>query len=73
MADSTVKLVSSVKSFDGFQNVYSHQSKELNCDMKFAIYLPPGNSAGKPHPVLYWLSGLTCDENNCVQKSGFQR
>lgn len=41
--------------------------------MKFAIYLPPQYSADSKLPVIYWLSGLTCDENNFIQKAGAQR
>lgn len=42
--------------------------------MKFSIYLPPNSGEGsKKSPVLYWLSGLTCDETNFIQKSGFQK
>lgn len=70
-----IKLVSSNKVFGGFQKVYSHQSKELACEMKFAIYLPPqlDENSSIRVPVLYWLSGLTCDESNFVQKAGAQR
>jgi len=61
---------SSVKSFGGTQGVYSHASKALSCNMNFAVYLPEGNG---PFPVLYWLSGLTCTEENFITKAGAQR
>ena len=41
--------------------------------MRFAIYLPPQASNGKKVPVLYWLSGLTCTDENFMQKAGAQR
>jgi S-formylglutathione hydrolase len=66
-----LKEISSNKSFGGYQKVFSHYSKELSCEMNFAIYLPP--ETDKKSPVLYYLSGLTCNELNCVQKGGFQR
>jgi S-formylglutathione hydrolase len=69
---SQLKEVSANKCFNGVQKVFSHQSKEMKCEMNFAIYLPDG-SADKKLPVLFWLSGLTCDHLNAVQKSGFQR
>ncbi|KAG5679892.1 hypothetical protein PVAND_009429 [Polypedilum vanderplanki] len=69
---SELKEISSNKIFNGYQKVFSHQSKELSCEMNFAIFLP-ADSAEKKLPVLYYLSGLTCNELNCVQKSGFQR
>lgn len=68
-----IKLIASNKSFGGVQKVYSHHSKELDCEMKFAIYLPPQSTADNKLPVLYWLSGLTCNETNFIQKAGAQQ
>lgn len=59
-------------SFGGWQDVYRHHSQTLDCDMTFAIYLPPQAQDG-PVPVLYWLSGLTCSEQNFITKAGAQR
>lgn len=59
-------------SFGGWQDVYRHASRVLGCDMHFAIYLPPQAQRG-PVPVLYWLSGLTCTEQNFIIKAGAQR
>uniref|UniRef100_A0A224XH76 S-formylglutathione hydrolase n=1 Tax=Panstrongylus lignarius TaxID=156445 RepID=A0A224XH76_9HEMI len=67
-----LKEVSCNKSFDGFQKVFSHDSKVLKCSMKFGIYLPPNGDA-KKLPVIYWLSGLTCTEQNFVTKAGAQQ
>ena len=64
-------LLSEVKSFGGRQLRYSHQSTSCNCEMIFAAYLPPQAENG-PVPVLYWLSGLTCTDENFVQKAGAQ-
>lgn len=58
--------------FGGSQEVWEHQSTVLSCPMKFAIYLPPQAKDTKL-PVLYWLSGLTCNEQNFITKAGFQR
>ncbi|CAN7943268.1 unnamed protein product [Ixodes pacificus] len=65
-------LVSSNKCFGGLQKVYSHFSSTLKCTMKFAIFLPPKSEAA-PVPLLYWLSGLTCTEQNFIQKAGAQK
>lgn len=46
-------------------------SKELGCQMNFAVYLPPQAEDGEV-PVIYWLSGLTCTEQNFIMKSGVQ-
>jgi S-formylglutathione hydrolase len=58
--------------FNGRQEVWQHRSSALNCDMRFGIYLPEAALLGQPCPVLYWLSGLTCTEQNFITKSGFQ-
>ena len=58
--------------FGGWQDVYRHRSAVLGCDMTFAIYLPP-QAQECPVPVLYWLSGLTCSEQNFITKAGAQR
>ncbi|MBD3642056.1 MAG: S-formylglutathione hydrolase [Marinobacter sp.] len=61
------------KSFGGWHKQYSHRSETLNCSMRFAIYLPPQAFNGQRVPVLYWLSGLTCTDENFMQKAGAQR
>ena len=69
-----VKQVSNAKCFGGQQQVFEHASKELGCQMKFAIFLPStASEAGAKLPTVYYLSGLTCNEQNMITKSGFQR
>lgn len=58
--------------FGGWQDVYRHESQVLGCAMNFAVYLPPQVRQGRL-PVLYWLSGLTCTEQNFITKSAVQR
>jgi S-formylglutathione hydrolase len=55
----------------GNLQVWQHDSAATSTPMKFAIYLPPKANTGEKLPVLYWLSGLTCTEQNFIQKSGF--
>lgn len=55
----------------GDLQVWQHDSAATSTPMKFAIYLPPKANTGEKLPVLYWLSGLTCTEQNFIQKSGF--
>ncbi|QTN46285.1 S-formylglutathione hydrolase [Ectopseudomonas mendocina] len=69
----TLEIVSSNKSFGGWHKRYKHRSSSLNCDMVFAVYLPPQAEQGAKLPVLYWLSGLTCTDENFMQKAGAQR
>ncbi|HLT43518.1 MAG TPA: S-formylglutathione hydrolase [Luteimonas sp.] len=59
-------------SHGGWQDVYRHRSEVLGCDMTVGVYFPPQAEAG-PCPVLYWLSGLTCTEQNFITKAGAQR
>ena len=59
-------------SHGGWQEVWKHDSAALGCEMRFGIYLPP-QSEHAPCPVLYWLSGLTCSEQNFITKAGAQR
>ncbi|WP_426416460.1 S-formylglutathione hydrolase [Aestuariirhabdus sp. LZHN29] len=65
--------ISSNRSFGGWHRQYRHYSRMLNCSMRFAIYLPPGADKRTPVPVLYWLSGLTCSDENFMQKAAAQR
>lgn len=58
--------------FGGWQRRYTHASSVCQCDMTFALYLPPQAEHG-PVPVVYWLSGLTCTDENFVNKAGAQR
>jgi len=69
----TIKNISCNKSFGGWHKQYSHESETLSCTMRFAIFLPPQASEKNKVPVLYWLSGLTCTDENFMQKSGVQR
>lgn len=65
--------ISSTMCFGGWHKQYLHDSAVLGCRMRFAIYLPPQAARGDKVPVLYWLSGLTCTDENFMQKAGAQR
>jgi S-formylglutathione hydrolase len=67
-----ITSVSRNKCFGGVQGVYSHESRETGCVMRFGVFLPPQAEAHAV-PVLYWLSGLTCTEENFIVKAGAQR
>lgn len=68
----SLTLIEKHRSFGGEQCKYSHYSEVLQCDMTFSIYLP-SNKEMKKIPLIWWLSGLTCTDDNFSQKSGFQR
>ncbi|MEM6583364.1 MAG: S-formylglutathione hydrolase [Pseudomonadota bacterium] len=73
---ANLERIGSNRCFGGQQLRYSHSSETLNCDMTFSVFLPPGvdeASASEAVPVVYWLSGLTCTDENFVTKAGAQR
>ncbi len=67
-----MQQISASKIFEGQQLQYRHRSDSLDCDMEFSVYLPP-QAASTRVPVVYWLSGLTCTDQNFVTKAGAQR
>jgi S-formylglutathione hydrolase len=71
--DPLIESISVNKIFGGWHKQYSHNSKTVNANMRFAIFLPPQANNGKKVPVLYWLSGLTCTDENFMQKAGALR
>lgn len=63
--------ISTSKSFGGTQSVYSHISNVCDCEMTFAVYVPPQAST-QPCPVLWYLSGLTCSHANVMDKGEYR-
>ncbi len=69
-----MERVSFSKCFGGEQTVWKHASAALSCDMRVAVFTPPREVHGAgPFPTLFWLSGLTCTEENFTVKAGAQR
>ena len=66
------EIVSETRAFGGLQRTYRHASQATGTSMRFAAFLPPQAEA-RPVPVLWFLSGLTCTEDNFTQKAGAQR
>ncbi len=67
-----MKQIESIKESGGYLNRYTHQSDSCQCEMTFSVYLPPQAQDSKV-PTIYWLSGLTCTDDNARTKGGFQR
>ena len=67
-----MELLSTNVCFGGEHRRYRHHSAALDCEMEFAVFLPPSaiGSESRKVPVLYWLSGLTCTDQNFMQKAG---
>ncbi len=68
---SDLKLIEERHSHGGVQRVYSHWSHACQCDMTFAIFLPP-QAANGPCPTLTFLSGLTCSHTNVMEKGEYR-
>lgn len=67
-----MQQIESIREFGGYLNRYTHDSSACSCEMTFSAYLPPQAERG-PVPALYWLSGLTCTDDNVRIKAGAQR
>lgn len=67
-----MEMLEEHRCFEGWQQRWRHDSATLNCAMTFSIFLPQPRE-NTPPPVLYWLSGLTCNDENFTTKAGAQR
>jgi len=56
------------RAFNGTVEFYTHQSYSTQTPMNFSVYRPIIEGRKRP-PVLFWLSGLTCNEENFMQKA----
>ncbi|MET0267067.1 MAG: S-formylglutathione hydrolase [Duganella sp.] len=70
-----LELLSEHACFGGVQRFYRHQSREIGLPMRFSVFLPatPENPASAPQPALFFLAGLTCNEETFMIKAGAQR
>ena len=69
---SDFEQVSSALCFGGTQLTLSHDSAVTGTKMRLSVFVPPAAKSG-PVPVVYYLSGLTCTEENFTVKAGAQR
>ncbi|MGI9341821.1 MAG: S-formylglutathione hydrolase [Gammaproteobacteria bacterium] len=67
-----MELLSQTRCFDGSLGYYRHDAETTNCAMRFSAFVPAQAATG-PVPVLWWLSGLTCTEENFTVKAGAYR
>ena len=67
-----MQTVSTWRASGGTLSVHDHESAACRCDMRFAVFAPPQAETQKV-PVVWYLSGLTCDWSNVMEKSGLQR
>ncbi|MBC2675150.1 S-formylglutathione hydrolase [Listeria booriae] len=67
-----LELLEEHRVFDGTQRKYQHHSETLHCAMTFSLFLP--NVEKFPNPsLIWWLSGLTCTDDNFTHKAGAQK
>ncbi len=67
-----MKIISTSKGHGGIQGVYSHDSSTTGCEMTFAVYVPL-QAAKAPCPMLWYLSGLTCNHSNVMEKGEYRK
>ncbi len=67
-----IETLSEHRCFGGVQGFYRHDSAEIGLPMKFGVFVPPQAAHG-PMPVLFFLAGLTCNEETFAIKAGAQR
>ena len=67
-----MKTISINRSYGGTQGVYSHVAETTNCEMTFAVFVPP-QAENRKCPVLWYLSGLTCTHANVMEKGEYRR
>jgi S-formylglutathione hydrolase len=72
ISNNTLKLVKQTKCFGGWVKQFTHASTSTKTPMTFSVFLP-AEAESKRVPVLYYLSGLTCTDENVMTKSGIQR
>ncbi|KAF0926825.1 hypothetical protein E2562_027416 [Oryza meyeriana var. granulata] len=68
---AALEQMSRTKMFGGHNLRFRHQSATLGCPMTFSLFIPASPASNLP--VLYWLSGLTCNDENFITKAGAQR
>lgn len=71
-AGAALRQTAVVRVFGGWQRTFEHDSDACSCVMRFSIFLPP-QAEKTSVPVLFWLSGLTCTDENFMTKAGAQR
>ncbi len=72
MSDQKIEQFGASKNFGGWTKMFSHPSESCGGEMKFSVFLPP-QAESVNVPVLYWLSGLTCNHENFITKAGAQQ
>lgn len=67
-----LELLSEHACFGGLQRFYRHDSRAIGLPMRFSVFIPPAPD-GARLPALFYLAGLTCNEETFMIKAGAQR
>jgi len=67
-----MQTISVEKTHGGIQGVYSHRSDACDCEMSFAVFVPP-QATERQCPLVWYLSGLTCTHANVMEKGEYRR
>lgn len=67
-----METVATTTAFGGTQGVYRHASSATGTDMTFSVFVPE-HAPGTTLPVLWYLSGLTCNHANVTEKGEYRR
>ncbi len=68
----SIEILSEQRCHGGIQGFYQHSSTATGGAMRFSVFVPPAANEGRC-PVLYFLAGLTCNEETFPIKAGAQR
>jgi len=68
--DMAAEIVKTIKVFGGSLVKFKHASTACKCPMVYSVFSPASATADKPAPLIMWLSGLTCTDDNFMQKAG---
>ncbi|MET3117490.1 S-formylglutathione hydrolase [Undibacterium sp. GrIS 1.8] len=72
MTATALETISEHACYGGVQGFYRHESSEIGLPMRFSVFQPP-QAKQRAVPVLFYLAGLTCNEETFMIKAGAQR
>eukprot|EP00656_Telonema_subtile_P057053 TRINITY_DN9291_c0_g1_i1.p1 TRINITY_DN9291_c0_g1~~TRINITY_DN9291_c0_g1_i1.p1 ORF type:complete len:304 (+),score=94.77 TRINITY_DN9291_c0_g1_i1:144-1055(+) len=70
LENEMAEVVKSLKVFGGSLIKFKHASTVCKSPMVYSVFSPPSATPEKPVPLIMWLSGLTCTDDNFMQKAG---
>ena len=65
---TALKALSVTRAHHGALHRFQLESETLKCATVFSVFVPDASSPSETFPILYYLSGLTCTDENVAQK-----